>query len=110
MKIYALSETCSVAAQILPSEAADIAAAGYTTVVCNRPDGEEFGQPTATEVGAACEAAGMSFHVIPIDRSGIRPDMVDSFRDIVANSPGPVLAYCRSGQRSSILWQASGAP
>ena len=110
MKLCKLSEACSVADQVNPSDARDIAAAGYTTVVCNRPDGEEFGQPTADDVGAACEAAGLGFFVIPIDRSGIRSDMVDSFREIIANSSGPVLAYCRSGQRSSILWQASGAP
>jgi len=110
MKIYTLSETCSVADQIAPADVAEIVAAGYTAVVCNRPDGEEFGQPTARDVGAACEAAGLAFHMIPIDRSGIRPDMVDDFREIIANSGGPVLAYCRSGQRCSILWQASGKP
>lgn len=110
MKIYQLSETCSVASQIQPEDAAAIADAGFRAVVCNRPDDEEFGQPSAASIGEACKAAGLSFHVIPIDRSGIRNDMVDSFRGIVTSAGGPVLAYCRSGQRSSVLWQASGGP
>lgn len=110
MKIYQLSETCSVASQIQPDDVRALADAGFRAVVCNRPDGEEFGQPSAETVGAACKAAGLSFHLIAIDRSGIRNDMVESFRDIVKAAGGPVLAYCRSGQRSSVLWHASGSP
>ncbi|HEY5641970.1 MAG TPA: TIGR01244 family sulfur transferase [Woeseiaceae bacterium] len=110
MKIYQLSEVCSVASQIQPDDAAQLAEAGFKVVVCNRPDGEDIDQPTIADIGAACEAAGLEFHAIPIDRSGIRTDMVDAFRHIVTSGAGPVLAYCRSGQRSSILWQASGSP
>ena len=110
MKIYQLSETCSVASQIQPDDAQALADAGFRAVVCNRPDGEEFGQPSAETIGNACKSAGLTFHLIPIDRSGIRNDMVDSFREIVKDAGGPVLAYCRSGQRSSVLWQASGSP
>ena len=110
MTIYRLSETCAVSSQIEPSDIATLAADGFTTIICNRPDGEDFGQPDAAAVAAECDAHGLTFQNIPIDRSGLTMDMVERFRAAVASSTGPVLAYCRSGQRSSVLWQASGSP
>ncbi|MDH5455252.1 MAG: TIGR01244 family sulfur transferase [Gammaproteobacteria bacterium] len=110
MTIYRLSDTCAVSSQIQPRDVAALAAEGFTTIICNRPDGEDFGQPTAAAVADECAAHGVAFHNIPIDRSGLTMDRVERFRDAVAASTGPVLAYCRSGQRSSVIWQASGSP
>lgn len=110
MTIYRLSESCAVAGQIGPADVAALAEEGYTSIVCNRPDGEEFGQPRAADVAAECEAHGIVFHFIPIDRNGLTMDMVEKFRRAVDDSEGPLLAYCRSGQRSSVIWQASGSP
>lgn len=110
MAIYRLSESCAVASQIQVADVADLASEGYSTIICNRPDGEDFGQPTAEAIKSECEAHGIAFHNIPIDRSGLTMTMVESFRDAVTASEGNVLAYCRSGQRSSVLWQASGSP
>ncbi len=110
MTIYRLSETCAVASQIRPDDVAALAADGFTTIICNRPDGEDFGQPAAAAIATECEAHGIAFHDIPVGRSGLTMDLVERFRDAVAASPGLVLAYCRSGQRSSVLWQASGSP
>lgn len=110
MTIYRLSETCAVSSQIQPSDVAGLAADGFATIICNRPDGEDFGQPEAGAVAAECEVHGVTFHNIPIDRSGLTMDMVEDFRSAVASSKGHVLAYCRSGQRCSVIWQASGSP
>lgn len=110
MAIYRLSENCAVSSQIQPTDVAAIAADGFTTIICNRPDGEDFGQPAASDVEAQCEALGVAYKFIPIDRSGLTMDMVEEFQTAVTASEGPVLAYCRSGQRSSVLWQASGSP
>jgi uncharacterized protein (TIGR01244 family) len=110
MSIYQLSEKCAVAGQISLAEVANLAAEGFTTIICNRPDFEDAGQPTAAEMKEACESAGMAFHHIPIADGGLSMDIVDRFRDAVGESAGPVLAYCRSGQRSSVVWQASGSP
>jgi len=110
MSIYRLSENCAVAGQISADDITTLAVDGFATVICNRPDGEENGQPLASDVAAACAEHGIVFHHIPIDRSGLTQTMVDEFRDAVANSDGPVLAYCRSGQRSSVIWQSSGSP
>ena len=110
MTVYRLSESCAVASQIEAADVAALAADGFTTVICNRPDGEDFGQPTADAIATECAANGIQFYFIPIDRSGLTMDMVESFRNAVAASTGHVLAYCRSGQRSSVIWQASGSP
>ena len=110
MSIYRMSENCAVSGQISAEDVATLAVEGYATVICNRPDGEEYGQPLASDVAAACAEHGIVFHHIPIDRSGLTQSMVDGFRAAVANSEGLVLAYCRSGQRSSVIWQASGSP
>ena len=110
MTAYRLSQKCAVSSQIRPSDVADIAAAGFTTIVCNRPDNEEFGQPVASDVSAECETHGIAFNFLPIDRNGLTMEMVDRFQQAVSASEGPVFLYCRSGQRSSVLWQASGSP
>jgi uncharacterized protein (TIGR01244 family) len=110
MTIYRLSDRCAVAGQIQPEDVEALSAEGFTTVICNRPDGEDAGQPTAEEIAQACEARGIAFHLIPVFHGGISMDTVAQFRDAVDASEGPVLAYCRSGQRSSVLWQAIGSP
>jgi len=110
LNIYKLSPLCSVAAQIQPTDVAVLKQNGYATIVCNRPDGEDLGQPTAASVALECERYGVAFHSLPISRNGISAEMADAFRQIVAECDDQVLAYCRSGQRSSVLWQASGSP
>jgi sulfide:quinone oxidoreductase len=109
MTVYQLSETCAVAGQIQPADVASLAADGFATIVCNRPDGEDFGQPPASDVEAECAAHGVTFHHIPVDR-GLSMELVEQFRQAVAGSAGKILAYCRSGQRSAVIWQASGSP
>ena len=99
-----------MAGQISPEDVAALADDGFTTIVCNRPDGEEFGQPAAADVAAACAARDIVFHFIPIGRSGLTMDLVEQFRRAVDESEGPLLAYCHSGQRSAVIWQASGSP
>lgn len=110
MTIYKLTETCSVAGQIEPGDVESLRQNGFVTIVCNRPDDEDFAQPSATEIGHACDDHGVAFHHLPISNTGISTEMVREFRRIVAESNGSVLAYCRSGQRSSVLWQYSGSP
>ena len=110
MSIYQLSDTVSVTSQIRIDDVSSLADMGFTTVICNRPDGEDFGQPTADEVAEACAASDIAFYFIPVDRSGLTKEMVRNFHEAVTQSTGKVLAYCRSGQRSSMLWQACGSP
>jgi sulfide:quinone oxidoreductase len=110
MSIYQLSDTVAVSSQIRLDDIASLAEEGFTTIICNRPDGEDFGQPTASNIADECAANDIAFHFIPVDRSGLTKEMVETFRSAVEQSTGKVLAYCRSGQRSSVLWQAIGSP
>jgi sulfide:quinone oxidoreductase len=111
MRIIEISENYSVTMQIDPEDVESFAQEGFRTIVCNRPDGEEFGQPTAASVQEACERQGIAFHMLPMKGSAVSPETLQRFRDVIQNADGRVLGYCRTGTRSAILWQvASQAP
>lgn len=104
MDIRQLTDDFAAAPQILPSELPEVAAAGFTTVICNRPDSEITEDLQAAAMAKAAEAAGLSFHVIPVDHSGLSMEMFAQTAKILEESDGPVLAYCRSGTRSTHVW------
>ena len=104
-----LSDDFAVSPQISPDDVAAIAERGYTTVICNRPDDEDAGQPTAADIASACEAQGLAFYHLPFQGSQLPPGLVEEFAACLNASPGPVLAYCRSGQRCGYLWMMSRA-
>lgn len=99
----------SVAAQISAGDLAAAKAQGFAHVVNNRPDGEQPGQPTGAEIAAAAESFGLGYTAIPIDHHGFHPDQVEALRALLDASPGPVLAFCRSGTRSTMLWALTQA-
>ena len=107
MTITRLSENFSIAPQVLPDDVATIAAEGFVAIICNRPDDEEPGQPTAAEIATACEAAGLAFHHIPISGMPVAAGLIQEQQRLIVASAGPVLGYCRTGQRSQFIWQAS---
>lgn len=104
MQAVRLSERFTVSSQIQAHDVCDIGAAGYRIVICNRPDGEDPGQPTASEIAAACEAAGLEFHHLPLQGNDLALELVDALRKVIDNAGGPMFAYCRSGQRCAYLW------
>jgi uncharacterized protein (TIGR01244 family) len=81
---------------------------GFTAIVCNRPDNEDAGQINAAEIGAACTAHGLSFTHIPVV-GGMTEAQVEMMGSALERSVGPVLAYCRSGTRSTNIWALSRA-
>lgn len=82
------------------------AAAGIRRIVNNRPDGEEPGQPSSAEIEAAARAAGLDYRHIPI-AGGFAPAQVEAMAG--ALEEGPVLAFCRTGTRSTYLWALARA-
>lgn len=104
-----INNAVSVSPQIVPDDIAAIKAAGFTTIVNNRPDGEAPDQPSGEAIRAAAEAAGLAYHYIPLGREGVTPDMVEKTRSALEGSKGPVFCYCRSGTRSTTLWALSQA-
>lgn len=107
--IRTVNESISVAPQISVADVATIAAAGFKTIVNNRPDDEEAGQPSGAEIQAAAEAAGLKYVAIPVTHAGFSHPQLDAMADALSAADGPVLAYCRSGTRSCNLWALAAA-
>jgi uncharacterized protein (TIGR01244 family) len=99
-----LDDRVSVFGQITPDDIVAAKAQGFTTLVNNRPDGEQPGQPTGAEVEAAARENGLDYVAIPVDHSGFAEWQVTAMADALEQAPGPVLAFCRSGTRSTFLW------
>ena len=103
-----LTDMLSVAGQIQPGDVANLAASGYTAIICNRPDDEESGQPSMDAVAAACEQVGVTFVRYPVTALNFPGDDL-TLMDDAMNSGDKTLAYCRSGARSANLWVATQA-
>lgn len=101
--IRQIDERTFVSGQILPADVAKAKSSGVTMIISNRPDGEEPGQPTAGEIRHAAEAQGLAFRHVPITR-GIGPSDVEAMQEALEEADGKVLAYCRTGNRSTLVW------
>lgn len=99
----------AVAAQIEPSDMATLAAAGVTTVICNRPDAENPAPLQAAAMQAAAEAAGIAFVYNPVVGSAMTIQNVEEQDEAIAASDGPILAYCAAGTRSAVMWALAQA-
>jgi uncharacterized protein (TIGR01244 family) len=104
MEYRQISEDYSVSGQIQPEEIAAIKAAGFKSVICNRPDDEQPGQPSADSVKAAVEAAGLAFRYIPVISGQITAQNVEDQAEALDELEGPIFAYCRSGARCTNLY------
>jgi uncharacterized protein (TIGR01244 family) len=104
MEYRQISEDYSVSGQIQPEEVAAIKAAGFKSVICNRPDDEQPGQPSADSVKAAADAAGLGFRYIPVVSGQITAENVEDQAEALDELEGPVFAYCRSGARCTNLY------
>ena len=82
---------------------------GVTLIINNRPDDEEPGQVEGADIAAAAAAAGIEYRAIPVTHAGFGQGQVDAMVDALASADGPVLAYCRSGTRSTLLWALAQA-
>lgn len=99
------TEHFATAPQISPQDMADIAALGFHTIINNRPDGEGGAeQPTSDAMANAAQAAGLAYHYLPVISGQITPEQVAMFAALMKGAPGPVLAFCRSGARSTNIW------
>lgn len=109
MNLTQLSANYWVSPQITAGDVREAQQEGFSAIVCNRPDGEAQDQPPAAEIRAACERAGLQFVELPMVGPNCTREMVDRLQQLLAGTD-KVLAYCRSGNRSSILYQATQAP
>lgn len=107
MEIKHLHEILSVSEQVKLADLKHIVAAGITTLINNRPDGEAPRQPRSETLAKRAKALGLTYHFIPVTLSAMTNKDVSDFAEVVMNSQGPILAFCRTGARSSTLWAKS---
>jgi uncharacterized protein (TIGR01244 family) len=100
----ALTPDYHVSPQIDPADAPAIKAAGYDLVICNRPDAEVPPSHQSDAMRAAIEAAGLRFVVLPLTHQTMTAENILIQSDLVQSAQGPVLAYCASGTRCSVIW------
>ena len=99
-----LSDAILASPQIAVSDIAEARAIGVAMIVNNRPDGEDPSAPQSDEIAAAARKAGMEYRTIPIGHSGFSENQIDEMIKALDEAEGPILAYCRSGTRSTFLW------
>jgi len=88
------------------AEARDL---GVTLVINNRPEGEAPDQTSGAEIAEAARNAGLDYRAIPVDHAGLSAGQVEQMAEALASAEGKVLAYCRSGTRSTLLWALASA-
>jgi uncharacterized protein (TIGR01244 family) len=104
-----LSPRFAVAPQIDQATVAEAAERGFVLIVNNRPDGEEPSAPQGAAIAAAAEAAGIGYVAIPVGSGGFGGAEIDALALAIREIDGPILAYCRSGTRSTYLWALAQA-
>ncbi|MCF7698292.1 bifunctional protein tyrosine phosphatase family protein/NAD(P)/FAD-dependent oxidoreductase [Loktanella sp. M215] len=109
MDIRELTDQVSVAPQVALEDMTAIKAAGFASVISNRPDGESADQPSFAQIRAAAEAAGLQVRHLPVVSGQITDADVAAFGAALEEIPAPVLAFCKSGTRAATLWTRSEA-
>ena len=109
MLMRSLDDRTLVGGQLLASEMEELKADGVTMVVNNRPDDEEPGQPSSMEIETAARAAGLDYRHIPVGSSGLSADGIEAMAEAIDETGGKMLAFCRSGTRSTYLWALARA-
>ena len=105
-----IADTVCVAPQLTPETMAELARLGFKSVVNNRPDFEhDPDQPTSAAMQAAAEAAGLAYRHLPVDSGWQSPEQIAAFAELLTTLPQPMLAFCRSGARSTRLYQQATA-
>lgn len=97
------------AGQLYDDDFEELARQGVKTIVNNRPDGEEPGQPTAGHGAELAAKYGMAYHYIPVGREGPTEAAVEQMAAVLKDSTGPMVAHCRSGARSTGIYQLARA-
>ena len=104
-----LTENVVISPQLAIEDIAAAAELGISTIVNNRPDGEESLAPQGDEIATAAAAAGLNYVAIPVSHAGFSEPQVDAMIAALEQADGPILAYCRSGTRSTLLWALAAA-
>lgn len=103
MDIRHLTDDFSVSPQVDVAHVKEISDAGFRSILCNRPDNEEPWQVAYSAIEEAALAEGLEIRFVPIV-SGVTEPAMSDFKKALDEMPKPILAYCRSGTRCTMLW------
>jgi len=105
-----LTNSMLVSPQITVADVAEAKAQGVSFILNNRPEGESPDQTPGEEIEAAAKAAGIGYLAVAVNHSGFAPWQLDGMDAALEQSQdGKLLAYCRSGTRSTLLWALARA-
>lgn len=104
MELIELTSKLYVAAQIAVSDVEAMAAKGIRTIISNRPDCESADQPETQVIADTARQCGVRFVHIPVVSGAISDANIDDFETAIQSAEAPILAYCRTGTRSTMLW------
>lgn len=108
MKLTEIDEDFSISPQISAEDLVDIKAAGFNSVICNRPDNEDGGaHPDHNFLESEARKLGLEFAYLPVIPGQINDEHVAQFKTLIDTLPGPVLGYCRMGMRAKTLYERS---
>jgi len=99
-----LAPGLTAAGALSREDIAALAASGVKTIINNRPDAEDPGQLSADEARALCAARGIAYHHIPFVAATLTRADVDAFEQVLMTASHPMVAHCRSGTRSTMIW------
>jgi len=109
MELKHLSPNLAVSPQIQPADIAGLAAAGFRGIVNNRPDGEGPEQPVSLELEAEAKRFGLLYRHIPVVPGEASEADARAFAAAIEQAGGPVVAFCRTGNRAESLWKRTQA-
>lgn len=108
LPLRAVSPQVCVAPQMTPESMAEVASLGFRSVVNNRPDFEHGpDQPTNAAIETAARAAGLEYRFLPVNGGYQSPEQIAAFAQLMRELPMPMLVFCRSGARSTRLFNAA---
>ncbi|HET9644815.1 MAG TPA: TIGR01244 family sulfur transferase [Burkholderiaceae bacterium] len=109
MDLKALTPELSVSSQVVAADLPAIALSGFRAIICNRPDGEGNDQPSFDELEQTARGLGLQMRYLPADSGNVTDEQGREFGALMAELPKPLLAFCRTGMRSTTMWALSQA-
>ena len=108
MKPSRLSADLFAGRQLSLADLAEAKAAGFRSILCDRPDGEAADQSPFGHIAAEATRLGLESRYVPIASVQLTGAEIEAFKAAVVELPKPILAYCGSGKRVTLAAQASG--
>lgn len=95
----------SVAGALVPGDIAKFAKMGFKTIISNLPDDEVKNTFTSNMAKSEAEAFGLRYIHMPANGATVTDlNVINQFASVLADADQPIIAHCRTGTRSAILY------